>query len=57
MEKTKKKNENYLKVIKEILDVFKKNEIKPNEMGEILDNLKIAVTASIIDVILKHKDK
>ena len=53
----KKKNEKYLKVCKEILEVFKKNEIKPTEICEILDNLKITVTASIIEAILKHKDK
>lgn len=52
----KKKIEKHLKVGKEILQVFKNNNIKPSEMGEILDNLKMAVTASILNVILKHKD-
>lgn len=53
----KKKIEKQLKVGKEILEVFKKNEINPTEIGEILDNLKMAVTASIFQVLLKHKDK
>ena len=53
----KKKIEKQMKVTEEILEIFKKNEIKPSEMGGILDNLKIAVTASIIEAILKHKDK
>lgn len=53
----KEKIEKYSQVGKEILEVFKNNNIKPNEMLEILDNLKLAVTASIVEVILKHKNK
>lgn len=49
--------EKYMQVGKEILQVFKNNNITPNEMLEILDNLKMATSASIIEVILKHKDK
>lgn len=49
--------EKYSQVGKEILDVFKSNDIKPSEMVEILDNLKMAVTVSIVEVILKHKNK
>ena len=53
----KKKIEKFTKVVKEILEVFKKNEIKLNEMMEILDNLNMAVRVSIVEVILKHKNK
>ena len=53
----KKKIEKQMKVGKEILQVFKNNNINPSEMMEILDNLKMAVSASILQVILKHKDK
>lgn len=53
----KKKIEKQMKVGKEILEVFKKNEIKPSEMVEILDNLKLAVSVSIVEVIFKHKNK
>ena len=53
----KKKIEKQMKVGKEILEIFKKNEIEPSEIGEILDNLKMAVTVSILEVIFKHKDK
>lgn len=52
-----KKLELHKKVSMEIVDVFKKNNIKPSEMVEILDNLKLAVTASIVEVIFKHKNK
>ena len=53
----KKKIEKQLKVCKEILDVFRKNEIKTFEMLEILDNLKLSIDMSLIDILLKHKDK
>ena len=53
----KEKMEKYMQVGNEILQVFKNNNINPSEMGEILDNLKMAVTVSIIEDILKHKDK
>ena len=53
----KKKIEKQLKVAKEIFDLFKKNEIKPFEMLEILDNLKLSIDMSLIDILLKHKDK
>lgn len=53
----KEKMEKFRKVGQEILQVFKNNNIHPSEMMEILDNLKMAVSASIIEVILKHKDK
>ena len=53
----KKKIEKDRKVVEEILEIFKKNEIKPTEMWEILDNLKMAINLSIIEFILKHKDK
>lgn len=52
----KKKIEKQMKVGKEILEVFKKNEIKPSEMVEILDNLALAVALSMIDIASK-KDK
>ena len=52
-----KKIEKQMKVGKEILEVFKKNEIKPFEMLEILDNLKLSIDMSLIDILLKHKDK
>lgn len=57
MKKTKKKIEKQMKVGKEILDVFKKNEIKPFEMLEILDNLKLSIDMRLIDILIKHKDK
>lgn len=53
----KKKIEKQLKVAKEIIDLFRKNEIKPFEMLEILDNLKLSIDMSLIDILLKHKDK
>lgn len=53
----KKKIEKYMKVGKEILEVFKKNEIKNSEMMEILDNLKISIIAALIDSGLRHNDK
>lgn len=53
----KKKIEKYMKVGKEILEVFKKNEIKPFETLQILDNLKTALKVSIYEAILTHKDK
>lgn len=53
----KKKIEKQMKVGKEILEIFKKNEIKPSEMLEILDNLKLSIDMSIIEILLKHKDK
>ena len=53
----KEKLEKYNQVGKEILDVFINNDIKPGEIVEILENLKMAVTASIVEVILKHKNK
>ena len=53
----KKKIEKQMKVSKEILEVFKKNEIKPFEMLEILDNLKLSIDMSLVNILLKHKDK
>lgn len=53
----KKKIEKQLKVGKEILDLFRKNEIQPFEMLEILDNLKLSIDISLIDILIKHKDK
>lgn len=53
----KKKIEKQMKVGKEILEVFKKNEIKPFEMLEILDNLKLSIDMSILKIFLKHKNK
>lgn len=53
----KKKIEKYMKVGKEILEVFRKNEIKPSEMCEILDNIKISIIAAVIDTGLQLKNK
>ena len=53
----KKKIEKYMKVSKEIIDLFRKNEIKPFEMLEILDNLKFAIDMILNDILIKHKDK
>ena len=53
----KKKIEKRMKVGKEIIDVFRKNEIKPFEMLEILDDLTISIEMSLIDILKKHKDK
>ena len=52
----KEKIEKFIKVSKEILEVFKNNNINPNEMNEILDNLKFSITASILEVMLKNKE-
>ena len=51
------KNEKQFKVGKEIIDLFRKNEIKPFEMLEILDNLKFTIEMSMLGIFLKHKDK
>lgn len=53
----KKKNEKQMKVGKEIIDLFRKNEIKPFEMLEILDNLKFSIGMSLYDIFIKHKNK
>lgn len=53
----KKKIEKQLKVVKEIIDLFRKNEIEPFEILEILDNLKLSIEMSLIDILKKHKDK
>lgn len=53
----KKKIEKNMKVSKEILEVFKKNEIKPFEMLEILNNLKLSIDMCIIDNLIKNIDK
>lgn len=53
----KKKIEKQLKVVKEIIDLIRKNEIKPFEMLEILDNLKLSIEMSLVDFLIKHKDK
>ena len=51
------KNEKQMKVGKEIVDLFRKNEIKPFDMLEILDNLKFIIEMSMLEIFLKHKDK
>lgn len=53
----KKKIEKQLKVGKEIIDLFRKNEIKTFEMLEILDNLKLSIEMSMLEIIKKHKNK
>lgn len=52
-----KKLELHKKVSMEIVDVFKKNNIKPFEMGEILDYVKLAIDMSMIEILLKLKNK
>ena len=53
----KKKIERNLKVVKELLGVFKKYGISSFDICEILDDLKFAVLSAMIKVNFKHKDK